>query len=204
MGRGLGWVTHRGPFQPRSFCDSMTLSQPAGAGAGEVSRASALTPRALLVSHPWGPSFPHRGGGCTLPASGLGALPCPDCPGWGFSALKTGICETHVGAEWVSHPELEFCRACCDISRVGRWKLRTPGDKAQAFSWESLALGICMLGEGLHEGRIVENQTCCPKQRNHGRFFFSFSFFKLLNSALLQFINQSVNQTAGEWRYFRS
>ena len=25
MGRGLGWVTHRGPFQPRPFCDSVIL-----------------------------------------------------------------------------------------------------------------------------------------------------------------------------------
>ena len=23
MGRGLGWVTHRGPFQPLLFCDSV-------------------------------------------------------------------------------------------------------------------------------------------------------------------------------------
>jgi len=25
LGRGLGWVTHRGPFQPLLFCDSVIL-----------------------------------------------------------------------------------------------------------------------------------------------------------------------------------
>jgi len=25
FGRGLDWVTHRGPFQPRPFCDSVIL-----------------------------------------------------------------------------------------------------------------------------------------------------------------------------------
>ena len=35
-----------------------TLSQPAGAGVGEVSETSAPIPGALLVSDPWGPGFP--------------------------------------------------------------------------------------------------------------------------------------------------
>ena len=28
LGRGLGWVTHRGPFQPRTFCDFVILWMP--------------------------------------------------------------------------------------------------------------------------------------------------------------------------------
>ena len=42
MGRGLGWGTHRGPLQPQTFCDSVTLGdlaapQHLGTGFGRTS-----------------------------------------------------------------------------------------------------------------------------------------------------------------------
>ena len=55
MGRGLDWVTHRGPFQPLLFCDSVILCRAVGMGArkepeaGGAELGEQLQPHACLL-----------------------------------------------------------------------------------------------------------------------------------------------------------
>ena len=48
FGRGLGWGTHRGPFQPRTFCDSVVLCNERGWGLPSTS-AQINQPTALIL-----------------------------------------------------------------------------------------------------------------------------------------------------------
>jgi len=55
LGRGLDWVTHRGPFQPRPFCDSVipACAPTQGAAAGGSQTTADCCPRqGLCCSHP--------------------------------------------------------------------------------------------------------------------------------------------------------
>ena len=68
MGRGLDWVTHRGPFQPLTFCDSVSWSLRAG-GAGSCHRDVSKTklPGPCPPEFDPTPIFPPytlQGGGC--------------------------------------------------------------------------------------------------------------------------------------------
>ena len=46
MGRGLGWVTHRGPCQPPPCCDSVIPpAHPRPAGSGRGKKPSSTTPQ---------------------------------------------------------------------------------------------------------------------------------------------------------------
>ena len=86
MGRGLGWVTHRGPCQPRPFCDSVNTE---GATAAPTSwargRRRRNSPHKVSLQ-----SFPGlcflAAAGSALPLNprrnphGFGALPPPSCP----------------------------------------------------------------------------------------------------------------------------
>ena len=52
FGRGLGWVTHRGPFQPRPFCDSEAWVSPACGGVAVLLRVAGLEARLSTRSPP--------------------------------------------------------------------------------------------------------------------------------------------------------
>ena len=85
-------MTHRGPFQPRTFCDSVIQGTVAGGchriGAG--SRAPAEPPMGQAGNVcVWGK--PTRGAGRDAPGMLLPVAPIPPCP---------------CGAWWPSRPHL--------------------------------------------------------------------------------------------------
>jgi len=66
LGRGLDWVTHRGPFQPLPFCDSDEVPIPERQVLSSL--VGLLCWRSSLVTLPVAPS---------ALAGALGLVPCP-------------------------------------------------------------------------------------------------------------------------------
>jgi len=95
LGRGLGWVTHRGPCQPRPFCDS--VSRDGCSHSRWLHGNDASTSRCLGTTKV---SAPGGGGWWILGGRGVGehlfALPLPFiCPaldrrgGWCVGSVGT-------------------------------------------------------------------------------------------------------------------
>lgn len=135
-------------------------------------------------------------GGRALPASGFGAFSCPNWPGRGVFCLENGDfqdpywCRVGFSPRTEVLPRFVLTSAGWGDKNSGRVGTRDGGP------WD-LRFGR---GPLLREIHIKSNVL--PTAKKSGQIYLF--FLKLLNSALLQFINQSVNQTAPKWRYFRS
>ena len=60
MGRGLGWVTHRGPFQLPPFCDSVIPPSPCAPSPHSLSQPVSPHPR-WVMGDAWQFSSPNHG-----------------------------------------------------------------------------------------------------------------------------------------------
>ena len=130
MGRGLGWVTHRGPFQPLPCCDSVTGAEPAaeppqhGGARGGRSRVEVL------------PYPPRQGtcGGDTTSSSGCSRAVAPGIaqPSRGCS----GPCVTASAA--TSRAHLRSPAGCLGAPpSPGRWRA-VPGRQLALTPQESV------------------------------------------------------------------
>ena len=103
MGRGLDWMTHRGPCQPLLFCDSVTRDEP-GAGVGGVRRRPG-TRQSRRSPRPGAELLAHRG--AWVPRL---QQPSP-CSSANYEAIRGG--ELPAGPE-LRGPETETAgRAAC-------------------------------------------------------------------------------------------